>query len=492
MSDACVQNQCESLHRFSSRAGSWTALTLGAAVVSVLAAMAAHADELAKHAAPDIGALSLYAAAYCAAGIAFFAACLLVMGRSRARLPFAAMIVVGIGTRLTFIAAPPILEDDWYRYLLDGALAAKGLNPFAYSPEEIVLEQAPAPYLEVASGAPSGVLERINHPHVKTIYPPLAQAAFAFAHIAAPWSPMGLRLVNMLSDVVCAALLLLVLRASGRRVELWIVYGWNPLVARELINALHMDALVLPFFAWALLCVYRRQNLTAWTAICLAAALKVWPAILLLPIARQMLAQPQRVGVPTKAFGIAFVIAAASWAPIWMGGFEEKSGFVQYARVWENNDLVFRQIRAVVDWILPVAGIAAWKVDIVTRRLVAGVFLVIVAILHLRPASSSDALATRMTAVCLLFFFMSPTQFPWYFTWVLPFLTVRPLYSPLLYVATMALYPLQYPLENTDGYWLFTDVLIPVQHLPVYGLLLFELYRKRRSKPSQCRTMSAP
>lgn len=460
--------------------------------MSVLAAMAAHADALAKHAAPDIGALSLYAAAYCAAGIAFFGACLLVMGRSRVRLPLAAMIIVGIGTRLAFIAAPPILEDDWYRYLLDGALAANGLNPFAYSPEEIVLKEAPAPYLDVARGAPSQFLERINHPHVKTIYPPLAQAAFALAHIAAPWSPTGLRLVNMLSDAACAALLLLALRAGGRRVELWIIYGWNPLVARELINALHMDALMLPFFAWALLCVYRRQNLTAWTAICLAAALKVWPAILLAPIARQMLADPGRAGLLAKALGITSLVAAASWAPIWMGGVGESSGFVQYARAWENNDFVFRQIRAVIDWILPVAGVAAWKGDMVTRRVVAGIFMVIVAFLHLRPAWTRDALATRMTAVCLLFFFMSPTQFPWYFTWVLPFLTVRPLYSPLLYVATMALYPFQYPLENTDGYRLFTDVLIPAQHLPVYGLLLFELYRKRRSTSSPRRTESAP
>ncbi|MGL4242446.1 MAG: hypothetical protein ACRCTI_15160, partial [Beijerinckiaceae bacterium] len=56
---------------------------------------------------------------------------LLAAARSIDRLPssgaaIALVGVVGLAMRLPYFGAPPVIEDDHYRYLLDGALLASG------------------------------------------------------------------------------------------------------------------------------------------------------------------------------------------------------------------------------------------------------------------------------------------------------------------------------------------------------------------------------
>ena len=40
------------------------------------------------------------------------------------------IIGVGLAMRLAMFFSLPMMEDDWYRYLWDGAVTAHGLNPF--------------------------------------------------------------------------------------------------------------------------------------------------------------------------------------------------------------------------------------------------------------------------------------------------------------------------------------------------------------------------
>ena len=48
------------------------------------------------------------------------------------------VIVIGAGLRISMLSSAPILEDDYYRYLWDGAVVVNGLNPYAYSPAEVL------------------------------------------------------------------------------------------------------------------------------------------------------------------------------------------------------------------------------------------------------------------------------------------------------------------------------------------------------------------
>jgi alpha-1,6-mannosyltransferase len=100
------------------------------------------------------------------------------------------ILAAGVAMRAVFLFSTPVLEDDFYRYLWDGAVSANGENPFAYVPDDIVMADetsALSPRLRQLAVTGEETLWRVNHSDLRTIYPPVAQAAFALAYWLAPW-----------------------------------------------------------------------------------------------------------------------------------------------------------------------------------------------------------------------------------------------------------------------------------------------------------------
>ena len=67
--------------------------------------------------------------------------------------------------------------------------------------------------------------------------------------------------------------------------------------------------------------------------------------------------------------------------------------------------------------------------------------------------------------IVAVLYLISPTQFPWYYTWMVPLLAVRPKASLLLYPLLLPLYQLNY----------LSDYIIYIEHLPILILFLLEL-----------------
>jgi hypothetical protein len=168
------------------------------------------------------------------------------------------VFLAGAAMRLLFASSQPILEDDYYRYLWDGALTAHGYNPYTIRPADALAEGngIPIAIAELARDS-HPILARVNHPELGTIYPPVAQAFFAVAYWMAPWQTAGLRVLYYLADCAVFALLLALLRQLNRSPGLVLLYWWNPLCAKELYNSLHMDILLLPWLLAGLLLLLR-------------------------------------------------------------------------------------------------------------------------------------------------------------------------------------------------------------------------------------------
>ena len=126
---------------------------------------------------------------YSAMGILYLVAVWSAIGRGRAETPSGGtrspegvrllflVGVVGLLLRLAMVGSGPMLEDDFYRYLFDGAMTANGHNPYSHAPRT-VLEgtRDHVPDDVRALGARSGVVgHRINHARLRTVYPPVAQ-----------------------------------------------------------------------------------------------------------------------------------------------------------------------------------------------------------------------------------------------------------------------------------------------------------------------------
>ena len=64
--------------------------------------------------------------------------------------------------RLVATAGAPSLSDDVQRYVWDGRVQLHGVHPYAHAPAD-----------EALAGLRDDGWKRINHPEVRTIYPPL-------------------------------------------------------------------------------------------------------------------------------------------------------------------------------------------------------------------------------------------------------------------------------------------------------------------------------
>jgi Glycosyltransferase family 87 len=225
-----------------------------------------------------------YAGMWAAFAVAVVA---LLRGRCRGRAAVALVLGGGIVLQVAALAFPPRSTDDYYRYAWDGAVQSAGVDPYRYVPIDPALADLRTDWL-----FPPGCRRlvdpctRLNHPGVRTIYPPVAQAEFTAVHLLAPRSAdKPWQLTAALLAVLTTAALLTALRRAGRDPRWAALWAWCPSVAIEAGNAAHVDvagALLLVLALTVLATATRRRALLAAGALLGAAiGVKLLPGLAL-------------------------------------------------------------------------------------------------------------------------------------------------------------------------------------------------------------------
>ena len=373
---------------------------------------------------------------------------------------------VALGAALVFrvVAAlgEPSLSDDVYRYVWDGRVQAHGVNPYRSAPDDPDLAW-------LADGAHA----RINHPELRTIYPPLAEIAFATLGVLG-LGARGFQIAFGLVDfaVVLALARLLALRGLPR--ERVVLYAWNPLAIVEAAGSGHVDslgALLVVLGVTALLAARR-----GWAALALGAAIQVKLVPLLL--APGWLA---RFRIRDAAVLVVVVLVLA--APYAATGPALGPGLADYAARWEFNALGFAAVRgalAALDTgrtLAPaVARLAEWTPDMgipwdrvyrlvwpepLARGIVYGLLVLWIVIVLRRRIGDPSREALAILGAALL---LAPTVHPWYVLWILPFAALERSW-PWLVLA--ALVPLAYTAHGSDVAW----AVRAIEYGPVLALL---------------------
>lgn len=387
----------------------------------------------------------------------------------------ASMILVGLAARLILFGSEPLWEIDYFRYMWDGGVLAAGENPYAWSPASVLAGDAPEAITRLAREA-GGLVERINYPLLRTIYPPLAETVFALAHWLGPWDLMIWRLVLLAFDLTSLGLLMALLRHLGRS-QLWAaLYWWNPLIIQMFFNAAHMDAVLPPFLLAALLLALRLRPAAAAAMLAMATAVKLWPA-LLLPALLSHQRQPWlKVAAAAALFSFVSLVLLA---PLFMTGLGEDSGLSAYAASWRRNDALFGVL-------VNVAGRGLSSLDVfnidaarLSRVIVALILAVLALGLNRRPSPRAEETCRRALIITAALFLLSPTAYPWYYGWVLPLLVLAPIPAFLAWSATLPLYHLRFHPFFIETPAFFENGVVWLQHGPVLALLALQWLRMR-------------
>ena len=456
----------------------------GVAIGLALLSINGMSDALAIHLPVERQPLAVFVGLLSAAGLVYAVAvfrCRKVEESGRLEI---VVLVFAAVLRLAMFGSMPIQEDDHYRYLWDGALVACGVNPYAHAPgdaaggeEEEEDGSVPSELAELARES-GGIHSRINYPWLRTIYPPVAQAAFGLAHVLSPWSFEAWRLLLAFFDLAALALLW----RSGCGSKCLMVYAWNPLLIKEVYNSCHVDALMLPLLVAAALAARKDRPLTATAAICAATGVKLWPVLLMPAVWRRLLDRP-RVLIGSMVLFAACL--AGTFLPIFLSGLDRTSGLAAYCRYWEMNDALYM----LVEWVAGAAG--SWfSIPFSWEALlprVAAAALVIGAVAwigwHREIPVERQFL---MASTCL--FLLSPTQFPWYYLWLMPFLALHPHPALVLYAALLPLYYLRPLFEHNGLAGWFDRGVVWIEHGPVILWLAMEGVfgpREGESKPDR-------
>ena len=386
--------------------------------------------------------------------VAFAAYGLAVMGRGRWRaLPRAGtfVVLVALALRAAVLPVTPTLSDDVYRYAWEGRVLALGGDPYRQPPADSALVRF----------RDAEVHPHVNHPELRAIYPPLAEAGFAL--VARFWySLLAFKLWVLLHDLVLCVLLVKWCRARGGSAWDALIYAWNPLVVTEYAGTAHHDPTGIVWLVAALLYAERRPVFSA-----AASITAVMVKLVALPVVPFLLRDwPARVRI------IAVTVLSACLAGYLLLTRGPGSGLEAYANHWRHNDALFALI----------AG--PWGDR--TARVVALAAVVAIGVFVWRKRWSTLAATRVLMRAGLL---LGPVVHPWYLGWVLAFECTGPSAGWLLLSCTVTLgYGAFVPPLDGGGYhpplaWRLVEYGLPV--LLTLGLMLWRgAVAARRGPPN--------
>ena len=405
-------------------------------------------------------------------------------------LPIAGLLIVAALLRLLAVPLSPSLSDDVHRYLWDGRVAASGANPYRLEPDHPDL-----------AGLRNDLWQRTAHRDVPTVYPPLSVGLFAAASLL-PKPLTSYKLTLAAVDLIACGLLLALARRR-RSVVAALAYVWNPLVVLEGAGMGHVDVLG---SSLVIACVYlvpvrSGARSGSWRSFAAGAAAALGALVKLVPLAaiplwwRRIRDHRQRGRL--FALGSAcLLLPAAAGVLVWTGGFPP--GLATYALRWEYNGPLYEPVWRLLD-LLQLDRVAAGLVHV--SRLVFGgeieappwdtlyaytypQFLARVLLLagaiatwlrSWRQRSGPIGAAFGAFGIVLL---ASPTLYPWYLIWILPWAALLGARSVLVLSATL---PLAYlpALTGVDYFpWVYGAVWLP-------PFLLFLADRRQQRHPEK-------
>ncbi len=368
---------------------------------------------------------------------------------SKAKLPL--ILLFALAFRLLLLPAQPALSDDVYRYLWEGYLQTEGINPYEHSPRSPALEEYRNP-----------VWTSVNNKEVSAIYPPFAQMVHALFYLGFG-SVSGFKLAFLGVEIGLVAAILVLLKQRGQPPGRVLVYAWNPLAVIEVAWSGHHDVLVVGLLLWGLYLLQIERRAAAVGLLGAAMLSKLYPLILAPAFLR---------GLPARYWALLAGFLLAMVAPYLGAGSRLVEGLSLYRDHWRFNGFLY-------SWLTEQGLAQAW-----VEGLLGAGLLIVLCFCWVRESCSLWQLY-GLTGAVLLF---SPTLFPWYLVWIVPFLCFFPNPAWLL-LSGLSFLSYEVLIDwSVLGIWQSDPFFLKLQYYPFWGMLALMGIRgvwRRRSQLAQ-------
>lgn len=389
--------------------------------------------------------------------------------QASSRLFLIIVLVFTLVFSLTLVTSPPDQSDDIYRYIWDGKLQHFGISPYAYAPDDPVLEKYHSETLPAL----------VNFPHIKTIYPPLAQFLFRASYELFGESVTGLKLLFLLAVLGSGLLFFSILRKRGGDSRWLLFFAWNPMVVMETAVNGHLDILMVFFLLLCIWLYYKRKIVLSGAALACAVLSKLIPVIFLPVFFLALIPASSGDRVRTAAEGVPITVNAflkkvlhkhvllffgafsAAIAVFYAFYFESAQNMfltaVNYSTKWYFNNPLFQTILSVIQ-----RNETAHMVSF-------SLFAVVFAVILVRVKQVEKQLFFAAAAFVLL----NPTIHPWYLTLLLALLCIHRspavvLWSGLIIISYGVVYRFR-----LSGVWQDSWLLMSLEYIPLLVFVLF-------------------
>ena len=389
---------------------------------------------------------------------------------------FTFLVAIAIIFRLIFLTAIPNLSQDFYRFIWDGRIMLKGLNPYLYLPETFI-NQGNTP-INQAADLYSG-MGALNGSHY-TNYPPINQLNFFIAAIVANSSIIGsiivLRLQIILADIGIIYFGKKILEKLKLPVHNIFLYALNPFIIIELTGNLHFESVMLFFLIWSLYILLQKKWSLAALTFGLSVSVKLIP-LLFLPLFYQWFTKENRTKGVLKflSFGcIIMIVNIVLFLPflssnllnnyldsigLWFQKFEFNASLYYIARALGTLFRGYNEI-AIIGKITPIVVV---------------IFLLIIT--FFRKNKSPQQLITALLMGISFYYFTTTTMHPWYLATLV-----------ILSVFTNYRFPIVWSFVIVLSYQAYANIpwkennwFMVLEYLVVYGYLFWEIIQQKRS-----------
>lgn len=370
------------------------------------------------------------------------------------------ILVLALLLRVVLFASTPSWSEDYARFLWDGHLVSKGLNPYTYTPAEMLeqSEWAFDPFMEE-------LYSLMNSPNYHSVYPPSNQLVFGTAAFLSPEGILSgilvIRIVLFVFEMLAFYLIYLLLRLFQQPSHKLLLYALNPLVIMEVIGNLHFEGMMLTMILSGIYFFKKNRFSSSGAALALAVGIKLSPLMLLPAFLKRV---PKKASL--RFIGVVGLVVLLSLWPL----FHAWPGFSQslnlYSNTFEFNASIYYLLRQLGYWHVGynTIGILGPLLKVVT--------LVLILFVSFRNKSKdAQSLLETLLLVYLIYFLLNTVVHPWY---IIPALGISVLTEKRGFILWSFLIVLSYHAYQHQPYgesawYLFLE----------YGILGWVLWKER-------------